>query len=64
MNNDNMKGLLGFAVAAVYVLGALGSIGYAFYSHAWAIGVCAIAVAAMVLPYVLKKLREGGILGE
>lgn len=31
MNNDNLKGLLGFAVAAVYVL---------------------------------KKLREGGILGE
>lgn len=60
MNEDNKNGLLAFVVACVYVLGAVGSIGYTFWCKAWAIGVGAVAVAAMALPFVIDKLRKAG----
>lgn len=61
MNKIDVKGFIALAVVAAYVVGALGSIGYAFHCKAWFIGICSIAVAAMALPYVLGKLRDAEI---
>lgn len=60
--NKTLKTIYAIAVFCAYVLGAIGSIGWTFFSHAWLIGVGSIAVAAMALPYVLRVIKDAGIL--
>ena len=58
---EKYKGFIYFALICLYILGAIGGIGYACYNHAYLIAVGVAAVAAMAFPYineVFKKMVE------
>ena len=58
---EKYKGFIYFALICLYILGAIGGIGYACYNHAYLIAVGVAVVAAMAFPYineVFKKMVE------
>lgn len=64
MDKITIKGFWAFAVLCAYVVGAIGSIGYAFYANADFVGVCSILLSAMAIPYVINAFKEAGIIGN
>lgn len=55
---EKYKGFIYFLLICLYILGAIGGIGYACYNHAYLIAVGVAAVAAMAFPYIKGKLKK------
>lgn len=47
-----------FACICAYILGAIGGIAYLFYDHHSLFGVAGIAVSAMAVPFVIKRVKS------
>ena len=50
------KEFLSLIILALYILGAVGGLGYAFYCEAYLIGIAVIALAVMALPTAKKHI--------
>lgn len=58
---EKYKGFIYFALICLYILGAIGGIGFAYYNHAYLIAIGVAIVALMAFPYikgVFKKMVE------
>jgi len=58
---EKYKGFIYFFLICLYILGAIGGIGYTLYNKAYPIAVGVAAVVAMAFPYikvVFKKMVE------
>lgn len=53
-----MKKLLSFAELCAYVLGTIGGVGYACYSHAYLIAAAIVALGAMAFPEAKRAFEE------
>lgn len=56
-----MRKIIYFVLMCLYILGAIGGVGYALYNHAYLIAIGVVVVAAMAFPYikgVFKKMVE------
>jgi hypothetical protein len=49
-----MRKIIYFVLMCLYILGAIGGVGYALYNHAYLIAIGVVVVAAMALPQVVK----------
>lgn len=49
-----MRKIIYFVLMCLYILGAIGGVGYALYNHAYLISIGVVVVAAMALPQVVK----------
>ena len=51
---EKYKGLIYFLLICLYILGAIGGVGYALHNHAYLIAIGVVVVSAMALPQVVK----------
>lgn len=54
---EKYKGFIYFALICLYILGAIGGIGYACNNHAYLIAIGVVVVAAIALPQVVKYFK-------
>lgn len=50
--------LFDFAVFCIYALGAIGSSAYLFYDGHTIFGVASLAMTAMAIPYLKKRIED------
>lgn len=53
-----MKQIVSFLMICLYVLGAIGGVGYAAYNHAWAIVIGVIGLAYMAWPTLYINIQN------
>ena len=53
-----MKQLVSFIMICLYILGAIGGVGYAAYCHAWPIVVGVIGLAYMAWPTLYNAVQN------
>ena len=52
-----MRKIIYFVLMCLYILGAIGGVGYAMFNHAYLIAIGVVVVAAMALPQVVKYYK-------